>query len=51
MKDIRGEFVILEAEDVNDPVWDKITQILRDNGVDVYYCDGNFMNFVIKENK
>lgn len=47
---VKRELVILEADDVNDPTWNKITQILRDNGVDVYYADGNYMNFVIKEN-
>lgn len=48
-----NEFVIFEAEDVNDPAWDKIIKILQDNGIKVQYGDGNYMNFIweIKDEK
>lgn len=38
-----------EAEDVNDPLWDVIINILSENieGFEVKYADGNWINFII----
>jgi len=43
--------LIFEAEDVNDPKWDKVIEVLSDNipGFEVRYGDGNYMNFVIPD--
>lgn len=40
------ELVIFEADDVNDPAWDRIINILRKSGIKVQYADGNWMNFI-----
>lgn len=45
-----NEYILaFEAEDVNDPMWDKIIKVLKDNieGFEVRYADGEWMNFVI----
>lgn len=41
--------VIFEADDVNDPTWDIIISVLRENipGFHVGYGDGNYMAFAI----
>lgn len=38
-----------EADDVNDPRWDTVIKVLKENieGFEVVYADGNWMNFVI----
>lgn len=43
--------LIFEAEDVNDPKWDIIIDVLSENipGFEVRYGDGNYMNFVIPD--
>lgn len=46
-----GKMKILEfeAEDVNDPDWEKIIKILHENGIRVMWGNDNFMNFAWKE--
>lgn len=47
-------FVIFEAEDVNDPTWHHIIKVLKDNIPDFQlgYGDGDYMSFAIpKETK
>ena len=41
--------VIFEANDCNDPTWDVIIQVLRENipGFNVGYGIGNFMAFAV----
>ena len=44
--------VIFEADDVNDPTWDTIISVLRENipGFHVGFGDGNYMAFAIPKN-
>ena len=41
--------VIFEAEDVNDPTWETIISVLRENipGFNVGYGDGDWMAFAV----
>ena len=43
--------LIFEAEDVNDPKWDAVIDVLSENipGFEVRYGDGNYMNFIIPQ--
>lgn len=45
--------VIFEAEDVNDPTWDYIISVLRENipGFHVGYGDDNWMSFAVPKEK
>ena len=44
-----NDVLFFEAEDCNDPMWENVIAILRENipGFSVKYCNGNWMAFVI----
>lgn len=47
---VENNYVLLfEAEDCNDPMWEYVIEILRENisGFNVGYCSGNWMAFAI----
>lgn len=43
--------LVFEAVDVNDPSWDRVIDVLRDNihGFEVRYGDGNSMIFTFPD--
>lgn len=43
------EVLTFEVEDVNDPLWEMIIEVLKENinGFEVAYGDGNWINFNI----
>lgn len=44
-KNEKIKIVAFEAEDVNDPEWDEIIQVLKAAGIETRFADGNWMNF------